>query len=80
MIWTKEEQVERCINNMYKNTCETCKTCHWSGYEEGDTFATCGYHIENFTPTSWCSYWTDKNDPKLRAYLESKKLWSTKAK
>ena len=78
MIWTKQENEERELNNMLNHKGETCKTCQWCNYEEGELFFTCGYHIQNFTPTSWCSYHTDPKDPKLLAYNERRKSTITK--
>jgi len=72
MIWTEEENQDRELENMLNYNGQTCKTCNWSGYNFGDTFITCGYHHHNFSSKSYCSYWTDPNDPKLLEYQEKR--------
>jgi len=73
MIWTEEEDQLRQIDNLLDAKGKSCKGCNWSGYEEGNEFITCGHHLQNFTPGSFCAYWTDPNNPKLKAYWEKRK-------
>lgn len=73
MIWTKKENDIREIKNMLNYSGETCKDCQWCNHSDGNNFFTCGHHLENFTPSSWCSYWTSKTDPKVKKYLEKRK-------
>ena len=67
-MFTEEEETTRTLSNMFDHKGKSCKGCHWSGYEKGDEFITCGHHIENFTQSSFCSYWTDPCDPRIKEY------------
>ena len=73
MIWTEEENEIRQLDNMFNSKGKSCKSCNWCNWEKGQDFFTCGHHIENFTPNSFCTYWTDPKDPKLLAYFEERK-------
>lgn len=72
--WEKEDfQDIRIINNMMNHTNQTCKTCHWSGYEKGEDWITCGVHIQNFKPNSYCGYWTNPKNPDLLEWFRIRK-------
>ena len=75
MIWTEDENSIREVNNMIsrKEKGLTCKNCHWSGYENGDEYITCGHHHDNFISNGFCSYWTSSDDPKLLEWIEMRK-------
>lgn len=73
MIWTEEENEIRQIENMINYQGQTCKGCQWSNWRPGDRFFTCGHHLDNFTPDSWCSYWTDPKDPKLLEHMHRRR-------
>lgn len=72
-IWTEEEDEIRQIDNLINYDGETCKGCQWSNWKKGDLFFTCGHHLDNFTPDSYCSYWTDPKDSKFLAYMDGRK-------
>jgi len=72
-IWTEEENELRQLDNLINRKNETCKTCQWSNWEKGDTFLTCGHHLQNFTPASYCGYYTDRKDPKVLNYFKKRK-------
>lgn len=80
MIWTKDEDSKRQIENLLNRNGKSCKNCHWSGFSKGDDIITCGHHIQNFSADSFCAYWTDIDDKKLqehyakvKARIEAKK-------
>lgn len=69
MIWTEEENDIRELENMINRKGKSCSNCNWGA--GGDTgFVTCGHHLNNFTNDSFCSYWTNPDDPKLREYYD----------
>jgi len=72
-IWTEEQQIVRQLNNLIDDEGKSCKGCHWSGYEEGADFITCGRHYENFRSDSYCAYWTDPEDKKLLSFKKRRK-------
>lgn len=69
-IWSEEEAETRRIENMLSSEGKNCGNCHWGAGGDNDEFLTCGYHIDNFKSCSFCTYWTDAEDPKLIAYRE----------
>lgn len=73
MIWTEEENEIRQFENIVDPTGKTCANCQWSNGDGEDKIITCGHHIDNFSANSFCSYWTDRNDPKVKAYFQSRK-------
>lgn len=73
MIWTEDENAIRSVNLMINPKGKSCKNCHWSGYEKGDEFITCGHLHENFKSNSLCGYHTNSNDPKLIAYQDRRR-------
>lgn len=73
MIWTQEESDLRELDNMITHTDETCKSCQWSNHSKGEKYFTCGHHLSNFTHDSWCSYWTAKDNPKVKAYYAKRR-------
>lgn len=73
MIWTEEEDDLRQFDTLTNYKGQTCRDCQWCNWEKGKTFFTCGHHIQNFTPDSYCGYFTSKDDPKVKAYFERRK-------
>ena len=73
MIWTEEENEIRKFENMINSKGKNCANCQWSIYEKGDEMTICGHHIENFSINSFCTYWTAKDDPKVKAYMDKRK-------
>jgi hypothetical protein len=67
-IWTEEENEIRVLENLMTPKGKSCMNCQWSNANKGDEFTTCGHHVENFSVTSFCGYWTDLKDPKVKAY------------
>lgn len=73
MIWTEEENENRRLDNLFNRSDKSCKSCQWCNWNGKDEFFTCGHHYANFTPDSFCCYWTDPKDPKLLSYYEKRK-------
>lgn len=67
MIWTEEENDIRGLENMINRKGKSCGNCNWGACGDSE-FVTCGHHLQNFTKTSFCDYWTDPSDPKLIAH------------
>lgn len=72
-IWTEYENDIREMENMINRNGRTCKGCQWCNHEKDQEYFTCGHHVQNFTHDSYCSHWTDPNDPKLIAYFNERK-------
>ena len=71
-IWTEEENELRQLDNIMNPEGKTCMNCQWSNADK-EGLTTCGHHIQNFTTSSFCGYWTDNSDPKVLAYFERRK-------
>lgn len=54
-----DEHTEKQMDNLFSPKGKKCSNCHWSTYEKGDNFITCGVHIDNFSSNSFCSSWTE---------------------
>ena len=70
MIWTSEENEIREIDNLMNPKGKSCMNCYWSNADKGEKITTCGHHLQNFSTNSFCSYWTSKNDSKVKAYFD----------
>ena len=72
-IWTEEENSLREIDNMLHPEGKSCKNCQWGNAEGKEPFTTCGHHLQNFSVSSFCAYWTDPEDKNLKAYFNRRK-------
>ena len=73
MIWTEEENESRQLDNLMNPEGKSCGNCQWSNSKKSEKITTCGHHLQNFTTNSFCAYWTNPNDPKLKAYIDKRK-------